>query len=432
MSIDSLQSPPTRQQGGARARALLSAFTIMTRYPVLLVLGLVTLVVQISYSGINNVTLPKYIPDLGVPAMLEGRITGAVISTFLLAETFLRIPFGWLSDRYGRGKMIVGAMLLTAPSFWLTGMVSSYLWLFPLRAWDGMMAAALWPSLFALIGDRVPERFRANAMGVINMMYMLALFCGWGLAGFIFTRTENPRLFFQLATALIGFGGVGALIFFSRAQRPAREVDDGAVDVADENDRRVPASRHAILLTITFTQNFAITLLAPFMFRYVTEDLGFSLAQLGVLVGAPMVGIAIFALPLSRVGDHLGKLFTVRLAFTAIAAALWFFAFQTTLVGLSLTVTVIGIAFSMGIPAWLAMLCSLSSSKRRGVTLAGYGTVQGGAAVLGPLASGWIWDTLGHGQIFLASAAVITLAALLAWLALPKQETCSPKTLTAV
>ena len=143
MSIDNMPSPPTRQQGGALARALLSAFTIVTRYPVLLVLGLVTLVVQISYSGINNVTLPKFIPHLGVPAMLEGRITGAVISTFLLAETFLRIPFGWLSDRYGRGKMIVGAMLLTAPSFWLTGMVSSYLWLFPLRAWDGMMAAAL-------------------------------------------------------------------------------------------------------------------------------------------------------------------------------------------------------------------------------------------------------------------------------------------------
>lgn len=431
MSDISTTQPETQTQGGRKTVALFSAFNIIARYPVLIALGLVTLFAQITYSGINNVTLPKYVPMLGVAPGTDGRITGLLISVFLFTETLVRIPFGWLSDRFGRKIMIVGAMLLTVPTVLCSGFITSYKWLIPLRGWDGIMAAALWPSLFALIGDVVPERHRANAMGVINMMYMLALFSGWALAGAVVSQTQNPRLFFFIGAIVIGLGGLIAWIGL-RQTPETHEVH--AVDVHDATAEtpNVPVSRHIVLLCITFTQNFAITLLAPFMFRYVTEDLGFSLQQLAVLVGVPVVGIALCALPLSRVGDVLGKLTTVRLAFTAIALALWFFAFQKTLFGLAATAAVIGIAFSMGIPAWMALLCSLSCSKTRGATLAGYGTVQGAAAVLGPLAAGQVWDRLGHPHIFMTSAIVITLAATMAWVALPKQTACSPNTPTAV
>jgi len=416
-----------------KARALLAAFAILAHYPVLIPLAFATLLAQLTYSGINNVSVPQYIGILRLPR--EGAVIGALTATFLLAETALRVPFGWLSDRIGRARLIVGALLLSAPSVLASALAPSYHWLFPLRAWDGMMAAALWPSIYALIGDHVPERVRANAMGSINMMYLLALFIGGALGLGLYKATGNPRAFFLLGGALFAAGG--ALIFTFFRRQPQLQTPPPETQQEEAASAPAPIARHAILLTITFTQTFAITVLAPFMIRYATDPvaaggLGFNMRQLALLVGAPMVGVGIFALPLSRLSDILGKLTAVRLAFGAIAVMLWVFAFFQQLPVLALTAMVIGVAFSMGIPAWLAILSSLSGRQSRGMTLAGYGAVQGVASVLGPIASGWVWDHIGHSQIFLLSAASVSLAALLAWTALPRQPSHTQKQLETV
>ncbi|MHB9105482.1 MAG: MFS transporter [Armatimonadota bacterium] len=417
-----LQREPTpqnhRQQNGVTA-----AFGIIGRFPVLIPLGLITLFAQITYSGINNVGVPQYIGVLKIPN--EGKVIATLTVAFLLAETFLRMPFGWLSDRFGRVLVVSGAMLLSVPTVLLSGLVPGYQWLYGLRAWDGMMAAALWPSVYAIVGDSIPERVRANAMGVINMMYMLALFIGGALGLFVFKLTGNPRTFFFFGAALFGVGGLLALLFFRlrpdlNAPHPEAHLEEAACGV-------VTMARHLTLLTITFTQTFAITALAPFMIRYVTDPisdggLGFNMAQLALLVGAPVVGVGVFALPLSRLSDALGKLTAVRIAFVGIAVMLWIFSRYQQLPVLALTAMVIGVAFSMGVPAWLAILSSLTGCKSRGMALAGYGTVQGIASVLGPLASGWVWDHVGHRQIFLLSAIFITVAALLALFALPSES----------
>jgi len=286
-----------------------------------------------------------------------------------------------------------------------------------------MMAAALWPSVFALIGDTVPARARANAMGAINMMYMLALFTGGALAGILLDRSGSPRTFFVVGSAVMLLGGLTALTFFRTC--PQLDAPHPEVHIEDEERAALSPLRHLPLLVITFVQNFAILILAQLLFDYVRHDLGFTLKQIGLLVGAPVVAIALFALPLSRVGDMVGKIAVVRVAFTAVAIALWAFAFNKTLIGLSIITAIIGIAFAMGIPAWLAIITSLSGRKSRGVTFAAYGTVQGLAAVCGPIAGGYIWNTLGHSAIFMASAAAISLGALLAWTTLPEHPKSS-------
>ena len=419
--MSSPDASPTRAGITAILSHVRAAFAILGHYPVLLPLGLVTLCAQMTYSGVNNVSIPKLVPVLAVPHAQEGWITGAIVSTFLLSETFLRIPFGWLSDRYGRVPLILLALFGSIPSIWLGGHVPAahWQWLFPLRWWDGMMAAALWPSVFALLSDRVPWRGRANAMGMINMMYMLALFIGWGLAGVLVARTGNPRLYFSLGAGFFGIGGLialGALLWRPHLNHPHPDMH-----LEDAERSMVSALHHVVLLFITFVQNFAITLLAPFMFRYATEYLHFSLAQLALLVGVPVVGVGLLALPLSRLSDVLGRVTVVRTAFTTSAVALWMFSAFHTLPALAGSALLLAVGFAMGIPAWLAVISSLSGSKTRGVTMAGYGTVQGMAAVCGPLVAGVIWDRIGHGYIISASALTITLAALLAWFALPRR-----------
>lgn len=427
----------TRERLHALSQQALIAFAILHKYPVLVPAAVIMLLGEINYSGINNVTIPTFLNGLPMPSGARTWLVGAMASTFLLAETLFRMPSGWFSDRYGRARIITIGLFLTAPSFLMSALAPHANWLFPLRAWDGIMAAAIFTSVYAIIGDAVPERFRANAMGVINAMYMIGMLLGYATAGGIDALTGNPRNFLFLSAGIALCAGTASLLFFRRY----RGLNDAHPEVHLEEAERavVSVARHVVLLIVTFAQNLALTIIAPYMYLFAAGrnpvpagGLGLSLNQMGLLVGAPLLGVALFAVPLSRLADKIGKLLAVRLAFTLVAGTLWIFAVTRELWLLSLAATVVGIAFSMGVPAWLAIISSLASSKTRGVTLGGYGAVQGIAAVIGPLVGSFISTRFGLPSIFIASAITVALAAILTWVALPNIRPESPQAMSIV
>lgn len=401
---------------------VVAAFQVFRAYPILMPVALLMLVGETNFSGINNVTIPSYLQNLSLSAATKVWLVGVVASTFLLAETIFRMPCGWLSDRLGRTRVITTAMVLTGPSFLLTALLTHYQWLFVLRAWDGLMAAAIFTSIYALIGDAVPERLRANAMGVVNAMYMVGLLAGYVAAGTIDAVTGAPRHFLFFSAALAVVAGILSGIYLERNRRFTAPHPE--VHLEDAEKAVVSAARHAVLLSVTFAQNLALTIIAPLMYLYTVKKgvggLELSLPQLGLLAGLPLLGIAIFAIPLSRVADRIGKLTAVRIAFTAVAATLWIFAVTRELWLLSVAITVVGVAFSMGIPAWLAIISALAGRKTRGVTLGAYGAMQGLASVLGPLVGSLVRAHYGLREIFVASAIMVAIAAILVWIALPE------------
>ena len=411
------------------------SFQVFRRFPVIAPVALLMLIDEMNYSGINNVTIPAYLTNLHLPDHIRIWLIGTITSTFLLSEAIFRIPSGWLSDRFGRARMITAAVFLTTPSFLLSALAPSYQWFFALRAWDGLMAATLFTSIYAIIGDAVPERSRANAMGVINAMYMIGLVAGYAIAGSIDKVTGQPRDFLYVSAVVALLAGITSFAFFHR--RPDLNAPHPDVHLEDAERSVVSVTRHLTLLLVTFTQNLALTIIAPFIYVFAVKTsiaqggLGLTLPRLGMLAGAPLLGVAIFAIPLSRLADKIGKLTAVRIAFILVACTLWIFSATRQLWLLSLAASAVGIAYSMGVPAWLAILSALSGRKRRGATLGGYGAVQGFAAVLGPLIATFVINhppivfhhfviTFGLSKIFIASSLLVGFAALLVCVALPE------------
>jgi len=437
------EPPVWRQRLQGVLNGVLAAFGILREYPIIMPVALVTMVNEMNYSGINNITLPAYVDTLKLTAN-AGKITGVLVSIFLLSEAIFRLPSGWLSDRFGRARMITMAMLLLVPSYLISASIPNpyYLAFVPLRFWDGIMAALMWTSVFAIIGDSVPDRVRANAMGVINMTFMIGAMLGYFFAGgtVLLTNHQHPRWYLFFAAAVVAMVGLSTYSLFRR--RPELNIKHPEVHLEDSQRQTLSHAGHIPLLAVTFLQTFALTLLAPFIFKYTTSTvnggLGLNGGQLMLLLGAPVLGLALFAIPLSRLADRIGKSNAVRIAFTVVGLTLWIFAINRHLWVLTLVTTVVGVAFAMGVPAWLAIISALGCSETRGATLGGYGTVQGLAAVLGPIVGGVLLDEKGlaseirilFGQVihtevspfsmlFLLSALLVLLAAIITWFALP-------------
>jgi MFS transporter, DHA1 family, multidrug resistance protein len=154
---------------------------------------------ELGLGVINNSALPIYITHgLGLKAI----ILTFVMVPFFLSEVLFKSPLGVLADRWGRKPLMVAGpaisiltpLVFVAVQYPVHTVFVPFLVLFGfLRLLDGIGAAALWPAMFAYIGDHVAQEKRASAMAVLNVMYMLGLALGY-LAGGWVNDTFGPVL----------------------------------------------------------------------------------------------------------------------------------------------------------------------------------------------------------------------------------------------
>jgi len=115
-------------------------------------------------SGYFVILLPLYMAhEFDASPSERGMFMGA----FLLAFAFLQYPFGKLSDRRGRGWMLVGGGVAYAAMFAAVGTLDETILLVAMVA-CGTLAAMLFPASLALLGDVCSREERATVMGGFN------------------------------------------------------------------------------------------------------------------------------------------------------------------------------------------------------------------------------------------------------------------------
>ena len=166
---------------------------------------------ELALAIINN-ELTIYFPrGIGLNTVVMTN----VMAPFFISEIIFKGPLGILADKWGRKPlMVIGPAIsiftplaLIAIHYPQGKIAPLLLILFGfLRLLDGLGAAALWPAMFAYVGDNVPQDKRASAMSLLNVTYMLGLAFGF-LAGGWVNDTFGPVLSGK-ATLRVALSGV--------------------------------------------------------------------------------------------------------------------------------------------------------------------------------------------------------------------------------
>lgn len=100
---------------------------------------------------------------------LDKVAVGSVMSAFFFAYALGQVPAGWMADRFGPRKMLVGFVILwslcTALTGWVSGL-SSLVWV---RMACGLAEAGAYPAIVCLVGAWFGSVGRARASGLVAM-----------------------------------------------------------------------------------------------------------------------------------------------------------------------------------------------------------------------------------------------------------------------
>ena len=108
-------------------------------------------------------------------------VIGAMATAFLVSNFIFQYPMGWLADRWGRKRIMVGGLVWQAIVSLLYLVVSDPLLFVLLRFVEGIASATLLPPARALIADKTPPDKRGAAYGVFNAFFNASWVLGPGI-----------------------------------------------------------------------------------------------------------------------------------------------------------------------------------------------------------------------------------------------------------
>jgi MFS family permease len=293
-----------------------------------------------------------------------------------------------------------------------------------------MGSAALWPSSAAAVADATPPDRRATGMGKLNMAFLGGLAAGPSLGLFVAGFVGDVRAGFYLASMLLALAAlITATAFPPDHRHTASDPAAGAYHASGRAGQLGAAlgifrvSRVLFwLYLIAFIQMFGIGLLVPIAAIYAKQIVGLSEHAIGVLFLAVTVTVAVATLPAGRLADHIGKPYLVAAGTALGAAGMWLIPFSRQLEWLIVAGVLLGGSYAVMIPSWLALVTELAPEGRLGLAVGASETVQGLGLVFGPLLGGLLWDALGPRAPFIASAAALTVGAILAVTVLRQEQ----------
>lgn len=367
-----------------------------------------------SLAAVFSVRLLGLFMIYPVFADYAGRLAGATsfkiglaLGIYGLSQGMLQIPFGLLSDRVGRKRMIVLGLLLFAAGSAVAAAASSIDGVIAGRVLQG--AGAVGSVILALVADLTSEDSRTKAMAIVGMTiggsFMLALVAGPVLAGLV----GVPGIFW----IMVGLALFGIAITLFVVPRPR-------VLAVHRDTETVPSLLRSILgngelLRLDFGM-FALHAMLTASFLRVPALLRSSLGmdshhQWLVYLSVLLLSVVIMV-PAIIVGEKYRRM---KMVFVA-AVALLALSQCMFLGGTGAFVTVAALtAFFAGFNIMEASLPSLLTKTAppagKGTAAGIFSTAQFLGIFVGGVGGGWIQAQLGGEAVFVAS-----LALALVWL----------------
>ena len=338
-------------------------------------------------------------------------LIGFAISAYGLTQALLQIPFGMLSDHFGRKKIIALGLILFAAGSVLAALSDSIYGIIAGRALQGCGAIAA--AVMALAADLTREEHRTKAMASIGISIGISFSIAL-VAGPVIANAIGINGIFWLTA---GLALVALVVLFALVPNPARLSFHSDTEPVPGQFRRVLKNSELLRLDVGILA-LHLMLTATFVtFPLVLRDAGVASVD-HWLVYLPVMVVAIVAMvPFIIIAEKKRKMKIVFLgAITVIAISdLGLFAFHDRLAFIIGFLFLFFTGFNLLEATLPSMISKIAPAGAKGTAMGVYSSSQFIGAFLGGIGGGWIYGRFGVEEVFLFCSAVALLWLIVAW-----------------
>jgi DHA1 family multidrug resistance protein-like MFS transporter len=350
--------------------------------------------------GLIMPLFPQYVKLLGG----GGLEVGILFSSFVLTRAILAAPFGNLSDRIGRKRLILIGSFLYALLAVLFTVPTSWPGLTLVRGLQGVASAMVWPVSEALVIDSCPVASRGASLGKIVMASNLGMvvgpFIGGGLyfvaaqyLGFSETNSFKFPFYFTAIVALIGAIMVWANVTDARSPVKDRpKISFGKLFRPDGMDRQGHRNLK-VLYANAAMEGFSFASIGPLMALFLLLEYPKLEADIiSIIIGTAMGLGALVAFPAGRLSDRIGrkKLFVIGGYLSFVGTIL--IPFGGVLLVIILLLAMRSMAFQVSSPALRALQADTVPEEVRGRLIGMLESMSNFGSVLGAPMGGLLLD----------------------------------------
>ena len=303
-------------------------------------LFLVCVVIFVDSLGYGVVVpvMPVYARDLGIGELGLGML----FASYALGNIVAALPFGLISDRFGRRPFLVFGMLAMAGAFVLYAYSTTYSSLFLSRFLDGVTAAANWSVGLAIIADIYPVGERGRGMGTVMAVMGAGSIAGPALGGILNDWIGYKAPFLMVAMICVA-GGIFAL--FSRELKDLRR---GRTEAEFARMARTVFAYPGMLLVfvVVMMGTVSLGLLEPLFPIFLQDNLGLGSTGIGLLFALTVLAYSLASPYTGKLSDRMGKkgIMAAGLLATAVIGPLLVFSHHLALTALLFALCGISIA----------------------------------------------------------------------------------------
>jgi len=341
----------------------------------------------------------------------NGLLIGFAIGAYGLTQALFQVPFGMLSDRIGRKKMIVFGLLIFCVGSVVAATSESIYGVIAGRLLQG--AGAIASVLMALLSDLTTEESRTKAMAVVGMSIGLSFSVALVLGPIVSAYFGLSGIFWL--TAVFALMGVAIVLFVvptpvsTHAHRDTRAVRGEFFELLRNPDLlRLDIGIFILHLILT-----ALFIAVPLS---LVNDIQLARQEHWWVYLSVMV-LAFFAMvPFIIIGEKKRKIkiiFVGAIMLLSVGSLLLVWG-QSSLLAIWVALFVFFMAFNLLEASLPSLVSKQAPAGARGTAMGIYSTSQFFGAFLGGVIGGWVISTWGAETIYYGSAVLALIWGLLA------------------
>lgn len=351
---------------------------------------------------LTNPILSIYAKDIGA----TGVMIGWAVSGYWISRVVLEIPSGYISSKFGYYKPMAFGLILTVLGNVLMLFVRDPLFLVVIRAINGFGAPFFFAVSMTFIVNLVDANKRGQAMGVFQGIEFIGQIIGSTFSGRI-VDSLGWQGGFMTALLLSAI----ALVLFIVPPYIRRETVQGptAQPLKIGDVLGVLKNKTLMVIAAVTLAEFIMTsgLINTVLSVYANDTLGFTLSEVGYMMGARSIGFVIAMFTMGSFADRIGRKPVLLFGLIGTSTLIIVMSGFTTLLTISAIIAVIG--FTSG-AIWIVgpvVSAEAVSPEQRGAAIGAYRTFFDGGSLIGPIIMAAAMTDYGVKPCFYLAAALM-------------------------